>query len=95
MTDAQREDQRIHSIATANPVRSLATRLGELKEQADREVANLETTLRHIDETKQLLNAHGLAMTVDLGDVGNAAAHARRAAVADATTATFALPGAA
>ena len=87
-------DQITH-LAQASPVKSLTARLGELKEQADREVANLETTLRHIDETRGLLNEHGISMTVDLGPVGNAAAHARTAALADKGRPVFSLPGAA
>lgn len=69
---------RITQLAQANPVRTLTTRLGELKEQADREVANLETTLRHIDATCELLKQHGLPQSVTLGPVGDAAAVTRR-----------------
>jgi ABC-type enterochelin transport system substrate-binding protein len=74
---------------TQHPVRALTSRLGELKEEADRRIADLESTLRHIDETKQLLNEHGLTMVVDLGPVGNAAAHARTARLADSSSGGF------
>jgi hypothetical protein len=83
----------VTAVAQAKPILALTTRLGELKDEADRRIADLELTLRHIDETKQLLNEHGLTMVVDLGPVGNAAAHARTAAVADAQTERFSLPG--
>lgn len=78
-----------HALATANPVRSLTTRLGELKEQADREIANLAATLKHIDETCALLKDHGLPQSVTLGPIGDSAAHARRAALADKGTPVF------
>lgn len=82
----------ITQLAQSNPTLSLSTRLGELKVQADRELANLEATLKRIDETKQLLNEHGLSMTVDLGPVGNAAAHARTAQLADSSTHGYTQP---
>lgn len=68
---------------TANPLATqptanLTRRLGELKVEADRHVANLATTLRDIDKTRHQLHQHGITMTVDLGPIGNAAAIARR-----------------
>lgn len=83
---------KITQLAQQNPVRQLTSRLGELKEQADREVANLSMTLKALDDTRDILKAHGLTMTVDLGDIGNAAGHARRASLADAAAHAFTLP---
>ena len=81
----------VRTLAQQSPIRSLSSRLGELKEQADREILNLTSTLRQLDGTRDLLDQHGLAMTVDLGPVGNAAANERRKqATPDART--FSLP---
>lgn len=77
---------------TQNPVRALTTRLGELKEEADRRIADLESTLRHIDETRELLNEHGIGLVVDLGPMGNAFQNARRALVDDNASETYVAP---
>lgn len=66
------------SPLTQSPAPTLTRRLGELKVEADRHVANLATTLRDIDKTRHQLHEHGITMTVDLGPIGNAAAIARR-----------------
>lgn len=79
-------------LAQQSPVLAATTRLGELKAQADKEVANLCATLKHLDETRELLNQHGLQMVVDLGDIGNAAAVARRQVADVKGTPVFALP---
>lgn len=75
-----------------SPVKALTSRLGELKEEADRQIANLAATLKHIDETCELLNQHGLPQLPDLGEIGNAAARARRAMIADEQADTFVAP---
>jgi hypothetical protein len=80
------------TLVSQSPVRALTSRLGELKEEADRRIRDLESTLKHIDETKQLLNEHGIQMVVDLGGPGNAFQHARTAQLADRDTPHFALP---
>lgn len=85
-------DDQVRNLASQSPIRSLTTRLGELKEEADKRINDLASTLKHIDETRELLNQHGLVMTVDLGPIGNAAAHARTAQLADAQTEWFTLP---
>jgi hypothetical protein len=85
-------EETVRALAQQNPVRAMTARLGELKETADREILNLTSTLKAIDATRELLNGQGIAMTVDLGEIGNAAAHARRAVDADKGVAVFAMP---
>lgn len=85
----------ITQLAQSNPTLNLSTRLGELKVQADKEIARLAQTLAHIDETTDLLKDHGVHMTLDLGDVGNAAQNARRAQVTDSGARTYTQPKAA
>lgn len=92
MTETVEEAARARHLATANPLRALAARLGQEKEEADILVARLEAKLKDIDETKALLNEHGLQMVVDLGPVGNAAAHARTAQLADSSTHGYTQP---
>lgn len=52
---------RITQLAQSNPTLTLSTRLGELKVQADTELANLTRTLEQIDQTRDQLSEHGQA----------------------------------
>ena len=82
----------ITQLANQSPVRALTTRLGELKDQADRELAHFVSTLKRIDETTDLLHAHGITTHVTLGPVGDSAAAARRDLAAQKPGRDFELP---
>lgn len=85
--------QEAHKLANQAPGIALMHQLGELKDKADREVAQLTMTLKQIDDTTALLKKHGfLEMTVTLGAVGDSAANARRAQLADKGRDVFELP---
>lgn len=66
------------TLAQSDPTENLASRIGELKTTADRQVADLIRTLTDLDHTTRLLTEKGLGIVVDLGPIGNAAAAARR-----------------
>lgn len=76
----------------AQPAPNLTRRLGELKVEADKHIANLTTTLRDIDKTRHQLHEHGIEMTVTLGPVGDAAAVARRQVDEHKDRAVFTMP---
>lgn len=82
----------VEQLARHEVIPNLTRRLGDLKVQADKHLANLAATLRQIDETRDQLSEHGINMTVDLGTVGNAASHARRAEEADRADTPFHMP---
>lgn len=77
---------------TTPPAPNLTRRLGELKVEADRHLANLTVTFREIDKTRQALRQHGIEMSVDLGDIGNAALASHRQVEDNKDTVKFAMP---
>ena len=61
------------------PVRSLTAQVGELVDEARGQVERLAATLRRLDDVRAtLLEQEHMDVQVDLGEVGNAAADARR-----------------
>lgn len=82
----------ITQLAHANPVRQLTTRLGQETEEVTQLIDRLAAALKAHDHTCHLLNQHGLPQLPDFGEIGNAAARARRALLADQDTAGFSLP---
>lgn len=83
---------RITQLAQANPVRSLTTRLGQETEEVNTLVDRLAAALKAHDHTCELLNKLGLPQLPDFGEIGNAAATARRLTVSGAVRPTFQLP---
>ena len=68
----------VTQLAQTDPTENLATRLGELKTQADRQIADLTRTLHDLATTSTILGEKGLGIVVDLGPIGNAAMAAHR-----------------
>lgn len=85
-------NEAIRHVAQSNPVRALTSRLGEETELALTLVDRLSAALRDLDKTCELLNQHGLPQLPDLGEIGNAAARARRALIADEADKTYVAP---
>lgn len=77
---------------TQNPVRALTTRLGEETETVNTLVDRLAQALKDLDKTCVLLNELGLPQLPDLGEIGNAAARARRAQLADSSSPGYVAP---
>lgn len=76
-----------------DPTENMAQQLGEEVTRAKGLIRDLERSLQRMDEAKEHLRGHGLVVEVDLGDVGNAAAAARRqVAKVDLPRRTFAFP---
>ena len=71
---------------------ALHKQIGERRTDAHRQVAALEGTLRHIDELRAALKEIGVSYDVDLGEIGNAAAAARRQLEVGKVGTKFALP---
>lgn len=65
--------ERVTALVQSDPTQNLASRIGELKTQADRQIADLTWTLKEIDTTSKILGEKGLGIIVDLGPIGNAA----------------------
>ena len=70
--------QSVNALAQSDPTENLANRIGELKTQADRQIADLTWTLKEIDTTTTILSEHGLDIVVKLGPVGDASMAAWR-----------------
>lgn len=83
----------VRVLAQRDPIGPLTTQLGELVENARTQVDRLSTTLRQLDEIRATLREQeSVEITVDLGDVGNAAAVARRQVADGKASPTFRLP---
>jgi hypothetical protein len=70
--------QDAHKLATADPGPNLVARWGQLATEARTRVQALEQTLRELDRTQAQLSERNLTVSVDLGQIGNAAMAARR-----------------
>lgn len=79
-------------LAQSDPVENLAHQIGQEVTRATTLLADLERSLRRLDEKRELLRKRGLIVDVDLGDIGNAAASARRTLEAGKGKTTFRLP---
>jgi ABC-type transporter Mla subunit MlaD len=66
------------TLAQQDPVPNLVARWGQLATEARSRVTALEQTLRELDKTQAQLAERDLTVSVDLGQIGNAAMAARR-----------------
>lgn len=82
-------------LAQTDPTENLAHQIGQEVTRATTLIADLERSLRRLDEKRELLRARGLIVDVDLGDIGNAAQAVRRTCAERDQSTKFRLPGAA
>jgi hypothetical protein len=68
----------VTSLAQTDPTPNLVARWGQLATEARTRVQALEQTLRELDRTQAQLSERNLTVSVDLGQIGNAAMAARR-----------------
>lgn len=81
------------ALAQVDATENLARQLGEEVTRAKSILDDLVRSLRRLDEVREQLRGKGLAVEVDLGDVGNAASNARRQVAKAPPRTTFAYPG--
>ncbi len=79
-------------MAQADPTENLARAIGADVTRTKALLADLERALALLDGNRELLRKRGLIVDVDLGDIGNAAAAARRVLVAGKARTTFRMP---
>lgn len=75
-----------------DPVPTLMARHGHAIAQTRKRVDDLDQALRELDSVTEMLAEKKITVGADLGAVGNAARHARTAALADANVSAFELP---
>jgi hypothetical protein len=81
----------VRVLAQADPTPTIVTRWGEAVTVARERLSAFEDSLRELDKLHAQLAERDLTVSVDLGQVGNAAAAARRD-LDKQTGQTFALP---
>ncbi len=79
-------------MAQADPTENLARAIGADVTLAKCMIADVARILERLDGNRELLRKRGLVVDVDLGDVGNAAAAARRQVEAGKGKTTFRMP---
>lgn len=85
-------DDTVRQLAQSDPVPTLTARWGRATAAARKTLDHLDADLRELDTVRELLRTHKLTVTEDLGPMGNAAAHARTAQLADSSTHGYRLP---
>ncbi len=79
-------------LAQTDPTENLARAIGADVTRAKALLADLERALGLLDGNRELLRKRGLVVDVDLGDIGNAAAIARRLVEAGKDKPRFRMP---
>lgn len=67
-----------HVRIVGDPLAVQSKRFGETLRTAKAQVADLESTLRELDDLTGKLAEHGMKIDYTLGPIGDAAAHTRR-----------------
>ncbi len=79
-------------LSQTDPTENLARAIGADVTRAKSILADLERALALLDGNRELLRKRGIIIDVDLGDVGNAAAAARRLVEGKKGKTTFRMP---
>jgi hypothetical protein len=82
----------VRVLAQSDPVPNLARQLGDAVHDARDATAALIRACRALDTLREQLADHNIAVDVDLGEVGNAAAATRRDLEKRSDTPTFKMP---
>lgn len=84
----------LHALGQRDATENIGQQFLEEVTRAKGLIRDLERSLQRLDEAKEGLRGHGVSFEVDLGDVGNAAAAARRQVAKAPARTTFAYPAA-